>query len=204
MQLGYGLGWPELVTRSSEILSSPGTSERVMGSIQLPVLWVPGLFPGKAVVACIEFENEWSFTSTFLRIVYGTAVTFQIRERCRKRQWKIGVTLPDYTSPQPRRRQYDWVVCLCSGRHNVRFSSVTPYAVSACEVQLALHSDIARCRARCVTGPALCCSSFFTLIGYCNSLQVHTFRIALQQRYMEHYLQAEFCRQHADMHRFSA
>jgi hypothetical protein len=51
------------------------------------------LFPGKAVEAFIEFENEWSFTSTLLRVVYGTAVTFQIRIRCRKRQWKVGIAL---------------------------------------------------------------------------------------------------------------
>jgi hypothetical protein len=104
-------------------------------------------------------------------------------------------------NPEDGNMTTDWYVCSC--RHSWRFYSGTPYAVSVGEVHLALHCDIARCRARCITGPALRCSSFLTLIEYCNSLQMHTIRIALQQRYMEHCLQAEFCRQPFDMNRFS-
>jgi hypothetical protein len=44
----------------------------------------------------------------------------------------------------------------------------------------------------------------FFYLEFCNSLQMHTIWIALQQRYMEHCLQAEFYRQHVDMNRFAA
>jgi hypothetical protein len=136
--------------------------------------------PGFSGRGGTEFEAEWSQSSASLHVACCT-----IREAMKSWHWRTSVygVMTQRTKVSELGRFNDrWSMYVLV--NILRFYSGTPYAVCVCEwvsewvseFHVALHCNIVRYWVRCVIGPAVCCSSFFTLIEYCNSLQSNAIR----------------------------